>query len=56
MDNAQISLPKCPECDTALEISKEALVGQIVECPSCGTESEILTLNPFSLAPLEEEK
>ena len=46
----------CPECDTPISLSQDIAVGKIVECPACGTESEIITLNPLQLAPLEEEK
>lgn len=56
MDSAQTSLPKCPECDTSLEIPKVITTGLITECPACGAESEIIETNPLTLAPLEEEK
>lgn len=46
----------CPECDTPLSMPQEIVLGKIVECPACGTESEIVTLTPFKLSPLEEEK
>jgi alpha-aminoadipate carrier protein LysW len=46
----------CPECDSPMKIKEELTVGKIVECPACGTESEILSLTPIKLAPLEEEK
>lgn len=58
MDNPQKDSTKnifCPECDTPL---KQAVIvlGKIIECPACGTENEIVTINPIKLAPLEEEK
>lgn len=46
----------CPECDTPLNLPKEFVVGKIIECDACGTESEIVTTNPLKLSPLEEEK
>ena len=46
----------CPECDTPLPIKETLKIGDVVECPACGTESEILSLSPLKLAPLEEEK
>lgn len=56
MDSSQTPIPKCPECDTTLEIPQIITAGMIVECPACGTESEIINLDPLTLAPLEEEK
>lgn len=46
----------CPECDTPLMLPENVQVGKIVECPACGTQSEVISLNPLKLAPLEEEK
>ena len=46
----------CPECDNPIKIQPDDLVGSIIECDACGTESEILSLAPAELAPLEEEK
>lgn len=46
----------CPECDTPIDIPADVASGKIVECPACGTESEFVNLDPFTLAPLEEEK
>ena len=46
----------CPECDTPLNLPAELAVGKIIECPACGTESEVIEVNPLKLAPLEEEK
>lgn len=58
MDNKQkqSASAKCPECDTPLKLPDEAIVGKILECQACGTENEIVGLNPVTLAPLEEEK
>ena len=59
MDNtqnkAQPTIP-CPECDTPINILKDAVVGKIIECPACGIESEIISTSPVKLSPLEEEK
>ena len=46
----------CPECDTPLTLSEEISAGKIIECPACAIESEIVSLNPLILSPLEEEK
>lgn len=54
--NAQKTSPKCPECDTPLDPNANYTLGKIVECTACSTESEVVTVNPLTLAPLEEEK
>lgn len=46
----------CPECDTPIMLPQSLATGIIVECPACGTESEIILLHPLKLSPLEEEK
>ena len=51
-------MTKCIECDANLEADEEALeVGEIVICPECGVELEVLKLKPVKLgkAPEEEE-
>ncbi len=46
----------CPECDAEITIEKP-IKGEIVVCPDCGTELEVVNENPlaFDLAPQEEE-
>lgn len=46
----------CPECDTPIQIVATSKVGTILECAACATECEIINLDPFQIAPLEEEK
>lgn len=53
--NTSDTIP-CPECDTPLPKPEHLLVGLVVECNACGTESEFISLTPPALAPLEEEK
>ncbi|MGQ9500914.1 MAG: lysine biosynthesis protein LysW [Anaerolineae bacterium] len=47
----------CPECDAEIILRDDTLVGEIVQCPDCGVELEVLSLNPpeLDLAPAEEE-
>jgi alpha-aminoadipate/glutamate carrier protein LysW len=46
----------CVECDAAIELD-EPIVGEIVVCPECGVELEILALDPVTVtvAPMEQE-
>jgi alpha-aminoadipate carrier protein LysW len=46
----------CPECEAAIEEEVEDL-GEIVSCPECGVELEVVSVDPveFDLAPVDEE-
>jgi alpha-aminoadipate carrier protein LysW len=46
----------CPECEGTL-ILLDPMQGEIVPCPSCGADLEVITLEPLhlELAPEEEE-
>jgi len=46
----------CPECETNLDIDEEDVdEGEIVSCPECGSDFEIVTVSPIELKPVEEE-
>lgn len=53
---------KCPDpnCDREnvqeIIIPDDAVVGDILECPVCGAEMEIISTDPPQVALLEEEK
>ncbi len=46
----------CPECDAEIPEEFED-VGEIVTCPECGVDLEVISLDPveFDLAPIEDE-
>ena len=46
----------CPDCGYEFVISPETAVGDILECQTCGTEVEILSLEPLKFQELVEEK
>ena len=46
----------CPDCKIDIELMDNLMVGDIVECQKCGTEVEILSLEPLKYAELVEEK
>jgi lysine biosynthesis protein LysW len=46
----------CPECDSPINQNQPIKLGLIIECKICGTECEIVNMDPLKLAPLEEEK
>lgn len=51
----------CPECEAKVpytsKSNKPPIVGEIINCPDCGAELEVLSVNPpkLALAPEVEE-
>lgn len=47
---------ECPECYSEVAL-KEVMQNEIVQCPECGIDLEVLSLEPviLELAPEEEE-
>ena len=50
-------LVACPECDTKVPTGDGLRLGELVECPGCHSELEVVTLAPvaLALAPEAEE-
>lgn len=48
---------ECIECGANFEIPDDTTTGEIVVCPECGVELEVISLNPpeLALAPEVEE-
>ena len=47
----------CPECESDLDIEEDEVdEGEVVSCPECGTEFEVVTVNPIELKPVDEEE
>ncbi|MDT8069448.1 MAG: hypothetical protein ROO76_14885 [Terriglobia bacterium] len=46
----------CPECETDLDIEEDELdEGEIVSCTECGTDFEVVGVEPLELARISEE-
>lgn len=45
----------CPDCQSEIK-AETMLVGDILECQECGTEVEILSIDPLKYRELIEEK
>lgn len=47
----------CPECDADVPVPADAMQNELLACPDCGAELEIVSLNPLTvdLAPEVEE-
>ena len=54
-------MPTCPECDAMIDIEEDQIEeGQTIECPECGAELEVVSLEPIEFDVLrngdEEEE
>lgn len=46
----------CPECDNPLDVDEDSVdVGETVTCDECGTELEVVSVDPLELAPVDAE-
>ena len=50
-------MSSCPICDITLNLPGNTLIGELKDCPECGSELEVVSINPFVLneAPQVEE-
>lgn len=48
---------ECPVCEAEVTLADDVEEGEIVECDECGSELEVVSLDPVKLeeAPEEEE-
>lgn len=56
MTQTQTTALECTECAAAIDATP-ALTGEIIDCPDCGVELEVVSLDPLRLevAPEVEE-
>jgi len=44
----------CPECDNPIVVdTDEVEEGETVQCDECGTDLEIISVDPLELAPVD---
>jgi len=54
-ESEDVGMASCPECDTALDIElDEVEEGDVIACEECGTEFEVVGVEPLELARVEE--
>jgi alpha-aminoadipate carrier protein LysW len=48
---------ECPVCAAAVALPEDTVQGELITCPECGVELEVISLEPPQLAeaPQEEE-
>ncbi|MBI1748517.1 MAG: lysine biosynthesis protein LysW [Acidobacteria bacterium] len=49
-------MAKCIECDADVKLGSDVETGEIVDCPECGTELEVVNSDPLELARAPEEE
>ena len=47
----------CPECEAEITFGEIPVLSEILQCPECGSELEVVSLDPLELelAPEEDE-
>jgi len=49
-------MPTCPECENNLDIEMDEVEeGDVVACEECGTEFEVVGVEPLELARVEAD-
>jgi alpha-aminoadipate carrier protein LysW len=46
----------CTECEAEIELESSVEVGEIIQCPDCGQDLEVIGVDPPELAPAPEEE
>ncbi len=46
----------CPECESDLDFEEDEVdEGEVVSCPECGTDFEVIAIEPLQLSRVEED-
>ena len=49
-------MPSCPECENELDLEEDEVEeGDVVACEECGTEFEVVGIEPLELARIEDD-
>jgi len=49
-------MPSCPECENVLDFELDEVdEGDVVSCEECGTEYEIVGLEPLELSRMDDD-
>ncbi|MFI5341778.1 MAG: lysine biosynthesis protein LysW, partial [Candidatus Methylomirabilales bacterium] len=46
----------CTECEAEIPLDPSTEIGEIIQCPDCGMDLEVLSVHPPELAPAPEEE
>ncbi len=51
-----MTMALCTECEAEIPLAETTEVGEIIQCPDCGLDLEVISLEPPVLAPAPEEE
>ncbi len=51
----EVPIGTCPECDADVHVDTDTDKGELVSCEECGTDLEVVGLDPVELDIVEEE-
>jgi len=55
-ERREAAMPSCPECENELDVElDEVEEGDVVACEECGTEYEVVGVEPLELARVGDE-
>lgn len=50
-------MASCPDCASPLDVEEDEVEeGELISCPECGLELEVVKTNPIEVERVEEEK
>jgi alpha-aminoadipate carrier protein LysW len=56
MEREEAAMPSCPECENELDIEMDEVAeGDVVACEECGTEFEVVGVEPLELTRVGED-
>jgi alpha-aminoadipate carrier protein LysW len=54
LEREETVMPNCPECENGLDIELDEMEeGDVVACDECGTEYEVVGVEPLELARID---
>jgi alpha-aminoadipate carrier protein LysW len=51
-----MTMGRCTECEAEIELESSTEVGEIIQCPDCGMDLEVISIEPSEFAPAPEEE
>jgi alpha-aminoadipate/glutamate carrier protein LysW len=54
VESEEAAMPNCPECENGLDIEMDEVEeGDVIACEECGTEYEVVGVEPLELARVD---
>jgi alpha-aminoadipate carrier protein LysW len=49
-------MARCTECEAEITLDPSTETGEIIQCPDCGMDLEVMSVEPPEVAPAPEEE